>query len=345
MTNAHRTIDTVATGRAVALGHPWPGIDPFIFVAHHDDRYPRGDGAMAPVAGADPAGWNMYHGTTVPGFPVHPHRGFETITIVRRGIVDHADSTGAGARYGAGDVQWVTAGRGVNHSEMFPLLDEDSENPLELYQIWINLPGRSKLSEPEFKMLWHEDVPVLARRNGDGNGNGSGEARVRVIAGRFGDAVAPAPPRESWAAEPRHDVNIWLIDLDAGAELTLPDLADGSQRVLYVHGPRAALDVAGQVVGDRTAWQQTSAGEVPLRAEDRSVVLVLQGVPIGEPVAQHGPFVMTDEQELVESFAEYRRTGFGGWPWPSDGPVYDRDVGRFARYGDGRVEVPSTRDD
>ena len=121
------------------LGFPWATDDPFLFCVHHDDAYPRGNEAMGPDAslagrsigqdfdGKD--GWRMYHGDVVPGFPQHPHRGFETVTIVRQGFIDHSDSLGATARFGAGDVQWLTAGRGIVHAEMFPLRDRDGREP------------------------------------------------------------------------------------------------------------------------------------------------------------------------------------------------------------------------
>jgi hypothetical protein len=151
------------------LGLPWETLDPFLFCVHHDDAYPKGDGRFGPAAslagrqiGSDFAGldgWRMYHGERVPGFPAHPHRGFETVTIVRRGLVDHADSLGAAARFGGGDVQWLTAGDGIVHSEMFPLLDTAGPNPLELFQIWLNLPAASKRAAPHFTMLWAEDLP------------------------------------------------------------------------------------------------------------------------------------------------------------------------------------------
>ena len=121
--------------RVSPLGFPWVTADPFLFCAHHDDAYPAADGRMGPrasLAGRDIGqdfsrkdGWSMYHGETVPGFPAHPHRGFETVTIVRQGLIDHSDSLGAAARFGQGDVQWLTAGRGIMHAEMFPLLHED----------------------------------------------------------------------------------------------------------------------------------------------------------------------------------------------------------------------------
>ncbi|HEY6079380.1 MAG TPA: pirin family protein, partial [Polyangiaceae bacterium] len=136
------------------LGFQWKVLDPFLFCVHHDDPYPSGNAELGPAASLsgrnlgqdfDSAnGWRMYHGQVVPGFPSHPHRGFETVTVVRRGLVDHSDSLGAAARYGGGDVQWLTAGKGIVHAEMFPLLERASPNPLELFQIWLNLPARDK---------------------------------------------------------------------------------------------------------------------------------------------------------------------------------------------------------
>ena len=136
------------------LGSRWETADPFLFCVHHVDLYPKANDRFGPAAslqghdigqdfeGKD--GWRMYHGDVVPGFPQHPHRGFETVTIVRRGYIDHSDSLGAAARFGMGDVQWLTAGRGVVHSEMFPLLDRNGPNTLELFQIWLNLAAKSK---------------------------------------------------------------------------------------------------------------------------------------------------------------------------------------------------------
>ena len=158
---------------------PWPTIDPFLFCVHHDDAYPPGNGRHGPDAallrgrqmGADfsgQAGWSMYHGEQVPGFPVHPHRGFETVTLVRTGRIDHADSAGAAARYGDGDVQWLTAGRGIQHSEMFPLLRTDAPNPLDLFQIWLNLPARSKFAAPHFTMFWADTIPRRVETDAEG---------------------------------------------------------------------------------------------------------------------------------------------------------------------------------
>src|SRR5207253_2711121 len=171
------------------------------FCVHHVDHYPSGNERMGPAApldgrdlGQDFAGkdgWSMYHGGVVPGFPQHPHRGFETVTIVRRGLIDHSDSLGATARFGGGDVQWLTAGSGIQHAEMFPLVNRDRENPLELFQIWLNLPRSDKLVAPYFTMLWREAIPVV--KNG---------AEIKIIAGEG----ALAPPPNSWAARPDAEV-------------------------------------------------------------------------------------------------------------------------------------------
>src|SRR5258708_2033417 len=143
-----------------ALAFPWAAHDPFLFCVHHVDAYPAGNetlGPATPLEGRDLGsdfsrkdGWSMYHGLATPAFPPHPHRGFETVTIVRLGFIGHADSLGATARFGAGDVQWLTAGSGIVHSEMFPLPERTRPNPLELFQIWLNLPARSKLVRPHF---------------------------------------------------------------------------------------------------------------------------------------------------------------------------------------------------
>lgn len=341
-------------GRVVDLGHPWRGVGPFIFVVHHRDTYPKGEANLGPDPsllkgrniGMDMSndlgtGWNMYHGKTVPGFPAHPHRGFETVSVCMEGYVDHADSTGAGARYGAGDTQWVTAGRGVSHSEMFPLVHKDKGNTFELYQIWLNLPSAKKLSPPEFWMLWKEKTPIVRRENN------YGVATVRVMAGKF-DNVEPAPPPvNSYAADPESDVAIWLIEMEPRSSIKLPACnLDTTQRLLYVHQPGAVVDISGTAVSDNNGFLQEAPKErlTITNGPKPARILVLQGVDIGEPVAQHGPFVMNTQKELEEGFAEYRRTQFGGWPWPSDQPIYPATDPRFAKHGDGKTELPEGRD-
>lgn len=328
--------------QTVPLGSQWPTLDPFLFCAYHRDRYPAATERMGPAAslagrslGQDFAGidgWNMYHGAEVPGFPPHPHRGFETVTYVRQGLIDHADSLGAAARFGRGDVQWMTAGKGIVHSEMFPLLDQRGPNPLELFQLWLNLPSQDKLVEPYFTMFWADQVPQLD------SGPGA-RAKATVIAGALGELVPPQPPPNSWAARSEADVAIWHLSLTAGARMTLPP-ANGRDtlRTLYVfEGDR--LEVGRRPVPGSTGAVVDSQQPLPLHATTGPVeCLVLQGRPIGEPVARYGPFVMNDQAEIEQAFVDYQRTQFGGWPWAAENPVHDREQGRFARHADGRVE-------
>jgi redox-sensitive bicupin YhaK (pirin superfamily) len=330
--------------QTVALGPQWPTIDPFLFCAHHDDAYPAGNDQLGPVAdltgrqiGSDfdrIDGWNMYHGEVVPGFPGHPHRGFETVTYVRKGQIDHSDSLGATARFGRGDAQWLTAGRGIVHSEMFPLLDREGPNPLELFQIWLNLPAADKMAEPYFTMLWHDDIPTVDHKDDAGR-----FTEVTVIAGELGGHQPPPPPPNSWAARLESDVAIWVVRMDPGAQWVLPAAGGAdTQRMLYVYDG-SGLRVGEEEIGpDTGAAVRTDEPALLTGGDDGVELLVLQGRPIGEPVAQYGPFVMNDQAGIEQTFEDYRRTGFGGWPWPADDPVHSRDRVRFARHADGRVE-------
>jgi redox-sensitive bicupin YhaK (pirin superfamily) len=340
------------------LGFPWETQDPFLFCAYHDDAYPQGNGHMGPNAslagrqiGQDFSrkdGWSMYHGEQVPGFPSHPHRGFETVTIVRKGLIDHADSLGATARFGEGDVQWLTAGQGVVHSEMFPLLKADAPNPLELFQIWLNLPAASKMSAPHFTMFWSGQIPRQTAIDAQGR-----TTEVAIVAGRLQDpavtgtpAVAPLnPPPDSWAAQAEADVSIWTIRMAPGARWTLPAATgQGTQRTLYFF-KGGAISVAGQEVRRHAAIELRGDAAVELHNHDQGAeaeFLLLQGRPIGEPVAQYGPFVMNTKAEISQAIADYQRTQFGGWPWPDNAPVHGRDPARFARHPDGREERPET---
>jgi redox-sensitive bicupin YhaK (pirin superfamily) len=338
--------DEIVLETVPLTGTPWPTVDPFLFCVHHDDAYPAGNGRFGPDAslagrelGADFAGvdgWRMYHGTEVAGFPQHPHRGFETVTYVRRGVIDHSDSLGAAARFGAGDTQWLTAGRGIVHSEMFPLLDDGQPNPLELFQIWVNLPAESKLADPHFSMLWSHDVPVVTARDDAGR-----VTTVTVIAGALDGHVPPPPPPDSWASRSEADVAIWHLALDRDASWSVPAAAGGDTtvRVLYVY--KGELTVGDTTVSAPTGVVVRAGVTAPITAAaDGAEVLMLQGRPIGESVAQYGPFVMNEQDEIAQAFADYRDTGFGGWPWPQDDPVHGAATrGRFARHADGHEDA------
>ena len=325
------------------LRSPWPTPDPFLFCAFHNDHFPKGNGKLGPAeslagraigqdfSGKD--GWSMYHGQQVPGFPGHPHRGFETVTIALKGMVDHSDSLGGTGRFGDGDVQWMTAGKGVQHSEMFPLVHDDKENPLLLFQIWLNLPRKNKLVDPYYGMMWHEDIPRVYQKDQHGR-----QTEVQLIAGQLADKKALSPAPESWAADPDNHVAIWLIKMSNDAIWTLPKAATGLNRSLYYY-----------------EGEQITIGDHPINASHRidldgnedvlikngskeSYFLLLQGRPIQEPVAQYGPFVMNTNLEIQQAFQEYQQTEFGGWPWPVVEHTHPPEKGRFAKYVDGTVE-------
>lgn len=323
----------------VDLAMPWQGLDPFIFTVHHRDDYGPGNDQLGPSdslggrqIGSDFSyqdGWSMYHGDVVPGFPQHPHRGFETVTVVRRGYVDHSDSLGATARYGGGDAQWLTTGSGIMHAEMFPLLDQHGPNPLELFQIWLNLPPESKMVPAHFAILWAEDIPTVDVAAG---------VTVDVIAGSVDGQGAPTPPPDSWGARPQSELGIWIIKMEPGASWTLPLSSPEVNRMLHCF--------VGEDVQVSTANVSASVG-VQLRPDVAAQItnnggpaefLLLQGRPIGAPVFQLGPFVMNTPEQLQQALDDYRRTQFGGWPWPSSSHVHAQSDGRFARHADGKIE-------
>lgn len=325
------------------LGFNWETSDPFLFCVHHQDAYPRGNDQLGPAAslagrniGQDfipRDGWRMYHGEVVPGFPAHPHRGFETVTIVLDGFVDHSDSNGAGGRYGNGDVQWMTAGSGLQHAEMFPLLNPDVPNRMELFQVWLNLPAKSKFVEPHYKMLWAEDMSRLTHIDAQGR-----STIITLIAGELDGCKALQPAPDSWAADPANQAAIWIINMEPGASWNLPAVQAGVGRMLYFF-EGSQLEAGGVRIPAYHGMElQTSDGMLLQAGAEPVRLLLLQARPIAEPVVQYGPFVMNTEMEIRQAFNDYNRTQFGGWPWQRHDPVYPRSTGRFARYADGQEE-------
>jgi redox-sensitive bicupin YhaK (pirin superfamily) len=351
-----KSLQTISPG-------PWPGLNPFIFCVHHLDHFPS---SKSPTSlGLDESkylrgrdigndfsakdGFSMYHGTRdgVPGFPRHPHVGFETLTVVLRGVVDHADSAGATARYGEGDAQWLTTGKGVSHSEMFPLLHYNRPNPMELFQIWIRLPAKTRQASPYFTMFWDDMQPqkTISQANGD--------VSLRLVAGSLVGLVGPQPPPDSWAADPNNHLVVAVIQIDPGCHFTLPKVPSSEiiNRMLYSHTPNVQISLVDattkqeKIISSPSAIELIHTSDIEIKnisKTGKAEFLLLQGKPINEPMVSRGPFVANTQAELQEKFAEYRRTEFGGWPWPSDEQVHAKDAGRFAKYPNGTISRPKS---
>ncbi len=325
------------------MGFQWETIDPFLFCVHHEDYFPKGNDQMGPaesLAGRSLGddfiiknGYRMYHGKKVPGFPGHPHRGFETVTVVRKGLVDHADSMGAAGRYGNGDVQWMTAGKGVQHSEMFPLLSKENDNPLELFQIWLNLPSAKKMSDPHFSMFWSENIPKITIENKEKK-----KSYIEIIAGNFGQTKSLNPPPNSWASHPHSEVAIWNVIMENGASIVLPKVSEGVNRMLYFYEGQDIAIAGNKISAYKSVKLRTNQDVEIVATSENCKFLVLQGKPIGEPVMQYGPFVMNTKEEIQQAFQDYHDTQYGGWPWPRYDQVHDRSKGRFAKYANGKIE-------
>jgi hypothetical protein len=248
---------------------------------------------------------------------------------VRRGYVDHSDSLGATARYGEGDVQWLTTGNGIMHAEMFPLINPVGPNPMELFQIWLNLPPESKLVPAYFGMLWGEDIPTITPAPG---------VSVDVMAGPIDGHRPPSPPPDSWASRIDSHLAIWLIRLAPEAKWQLPLSPSGVNRMLHCFEGTDVRIASAQLEARIGARLRPDTETVVENHGEPAELLLLQGQPIGAPVFQMGPFVMNSAEELRQAVDDYYRTQFGGWPWSRRDPVHARTEGRFAIHADGRVE-------
>ena len=324
------------------MGFPWQTFDPFLFCAHHQDIYPSGNEQLGidrdqlggRALGSDfekKDGFRMYHGKQIPGFPYHPHCGFETITLVTEGFIDHSDSLGASARFGEGDVQWMTAGSGVQHSEMFPMLQSDNENRLELFQIWLNLPARSKQVDAHFEMIWEDEIPQWKTSG----------VFTRLIYGEIDEYKQSVCPPNSWAADLQNQLQLVQYILDPGATLQLPSTNEPLNRALYQYKGTSEINEQAFEEGTGVFIEEQEELIIKNNSENPVYFILMQGKPIGEPVAKYGPFVMNTSQEIEQVIQNYRRTEFGGWPWPTAEHVHDAGRGRFAQYPDGYIKLPN----
>lgn len=325
------------------LSQQWGMDNPFLFAAHHLETYPKGNDEMGPAVslagrniGSDFSGkdgFSMYHGDVVPGFPAHPHRGFETVTIAQVGLVDHFDSKGNEGRYGNGDVQWMTAGSGCQHNEMFPLVHQDTENPMELFQIWLNLPAKDKFAEPDYTMLWAEDIPELTVKGAHGR-----EVTIRLIAGSYQGTESLKPNASSWANKKENHVGIYLLRMEPESAIIFPAVSATLNRNLYFYRGNDFIQIEEKKFesSNRIKLNGNEAVTI-LNGSEESFLLLLEGEPIQEAVAHYGPFVMNTEAEIRQAIHDYQQTEFGGWPWDRPDQVHERNAGRFARYSDGRM--------
>jgi quercetin 2,3-dioxygenase len=327
------------------LGFPWETQDPFLFCAYHRDEYPKGNAKMGIEfeqlkgrnIGSDftiKDGWRMYHGTNIPGFPYHPHRGFETITINKEGVVDHSDSLGASGRFMAGDVQWMTAGKGIQHSEMFPMINQNKGNPLEIFQIWLNLPKKSKMVEPHFKMLWKEDIPIIKHKDAYAR-----ETIIQVVTGKINDVEALGTTPDSWASDSKNGVGVYTIKMEANANWMLPKTTANNNRSIYFYKGNKLIIEENSIPCNNIIELYTEENIKIQNGNENAYFLILEGNPIGEPVAQHGPFVMNKQEEIKQAMKDYGNTQFGGWPWAEKEIVHPSNKGRFALHSDGSEEV------
>ena len=325
---------------------PWPTVDPFLFCVHHNDIYPTAKNDLSPDASligrnigndfSNKDGWSMYHGEKIPGFPRHPHRGFETLTVVSKGIIDHADSLGASARYGDGDAQWLTAGDGINHSEMFPLLNQNGKNKLDFFQIWLNLPSYNKRVDPNFEMYWKDMIPKISDSS-FGNKN----AEVELVTGDYQDVSAPIAPKNSWANDKKNDVAVWIIRLNERGEFSIPQTKSGANRNLYIL-KNSNIEIDGDLIPDHSMIVLNASKKTVIKnLGERTKILMLQGVPINEPVVKYGPFVMNSKREIEQAFSDYHKTEFGGWKWGSSDPVHGMGKDKFAKLIGGKIVKPS----
>ena len=228
------------------------------------------------------------------GVGTHPHRGFETVTIVYKGEVEHRDSTGKGGMIGPGDVQWMTAANGILHEEFHSEAFTRKGGTLEMVQLWVNLPAKDKNTGPGYQTLLDRDIPSVALPGGAGN--------LRVIAGAYDGHRGPARTFTP--------VDLWDVRLKQGgvAPLTLPE-----GHTVAVVALKGAVKVNGDAVAREAQFVllDRKGGDITLEADGDASLLILSGEPIDEPVVMYGPFVMNTEDEIRQAITDFRSGRFG----------------------------------
>jgi redox-sensitive bicupin YhaK (pirin superfamily) len=354
---------------------PWPARLPFLFIGAHFDQFPAGDEQMgvkssllrgrqigSDFSGKD--GWSMYHGEHVPGFPRHPHsNSLTTITITLSGTIDHFDSMGNAGRYGGGDIQWASFSSGAEHSEMFPLINKDGPNPVELLQVWQLIPSKLRKDPMRYVMQWREGLgSVLLDASGakvdapaaGGDAAAQQFSHVSVISGSYmGSKPNISETPQSWSAQPESHSLILIITIPRdGMTVKLPPATSPTAvRTLYqlpgigARSPAKAL-LSSPSSAQTVALEWSSAAE--LNSEIETVItssgggmrlMLLQAVPIGQQHFTHGPFVSYSPEEIRGIMREYQTTRFNSKWEGEDDQVHPRDQPRFSRQA-GEVTYP-----
>ncbi len=231
------------------------------------------------------------------GVGEHPHRGFETVTIVYQGELEHRDSAGNGGRIGPGDVQWMTAASGIIHEEFHSEKFTRAGGTMEMMQLWVNLPAKDKMSLPRYQTLLDRDIPSIQLPDGAGH--------LRVIAGKFGGQKGPATTFTP--------INVWDLRLNAGKTATLATPEGHTTAIIPMHGQ--ALINGAQAAGEaQLAILDRSGGEFTIGVDTDATLLLLSGEPLNEPVVGYGPFVMTSDREIAQAIRDYQSGRFGSLP-------------------------------
>ncbi len=228
------------------------------------------------------------------GVEEHPHRGFETVTIVYQGELEHGDSSGARGSIGPGDVQWMTAAAGLVHEEFHSERFAREGGTLEMVQLWVNLPAKDKTSPPKYQEIPAARIPTVSLADGAG--------QARVIAGEFEGTKG--------AASTFTPLNVWDLRLTAGHRVILP-LPDGQTALLVLQQGSAIINGSETVKSGELVQFERTGTEIVIEAQDDAMALLLSGQPIGEPVVGRGPFVMNTQEEIRQAMLDYQNGRMG----------------------------------
>ena len=260
--------------------------------------YDRAGAALSPFLLLDHAGPARFTPTReTRGVGEHPHRGFETVTIVYDGEVEHHDSAGNGGRIGPGDVQWMTAASGILHEEYHSPDFASGGGTFEVAQLWVNLPARFKMAPPRYQTLAKRDIPVVELENGAG--------MLRVIAGEFRGSKGPARTFTP--------INVWDLRLKAGASVRLAVPGTHNLALVVLKG-KVRVNDEENAAADEVVLFERADGDITVQAESDATLLVLIGEPLDEPIAAYGPFVMNTREEIQQAFADYHAGRFAQAP-------------------------------